>query len=137
MGNPSFWKTSLLQPQTLKSIQMLQGQSVMEVISRVIGLIGYGLTSSSWTSNTEFLEIAYQELYPIILSALLWGGKWANKGLVFQCYNEASALSKFWGVAGSEDRGGGDSSIQFINFGRVGDKVVKKWRQKIGGWRGG
>ena len=90
MGNPSFWKTSLLQPQTLKSIQMLQGQSVMEVISRAIGLIGYGLTSSSWTSNTEFLEIAYQELYPIILSALLWGGKWANKGLVFQCYNEAT-----------------------------------------------
>ena len=74
-----FWKTSLLQPQTLKSIQMLQGQSVMEVISRAIGLIGYGLMSSSWTSNTEFLEIAYQELYPIILSALLWGGKWANK----------------------------------------------------------
>ena len=85
-----FWKTSLLQPQTLKSIQMLQGQSVMEVISRAIGLIGYGQTSSSWTSNTEFLEIAYQELYPIILSALLWGGKWANKGLVFQCYNEAT-----------------------------------------------
>ena len=79
MGNIFFWKTSLLQPQTLKSIQMLQGQSVMEVISRAIGLIGYGLMSSSWTSNTEFLEIAYQELYPIILSALLWGGKWANK----------------------------------------------------------
>ena len=79
MGNPFFWKTSLLQPQTLKSIQMLQGQSVMEVISRAIGLIGYGLTSSSWTSNTEFLEIAYKELYPIILSALLWGGKWAIK----------------------------------------------------------
>ena len=78
-GKSFFWKTSLLQPQTLKSIQMLQGQSVMEVISRAIGLIGYGLTSSSWTSNTEFLEIAYQELYPIILSALLWGGKWANK----------------------------------------------------------
>ena len=87
MGNP-FWKTSLLQPQTLKPIQMLQGQSVIEVISRAIGLIGYGLTSSSWTSNTEFLEIAYQA--PIILSALLWGGKWANKGLVFQCYNEAT-----------------------------------------------
>ena len=34
MGNPSFWKISLLQPQTLKSIQMLQDQSVMEVISK-------------------------------------------------------------------------------------------------------
>ena len=92
MGNPSFCNTSLLQPQTLESIQMLQGLSVMEVISKAVGLIGYGLTSSStsWTSNTEFLEIAYQELYPIILSALHWGGKWTNKGLVFQCYNEAT-----------------------------------------------
>ena len=36
-----------------------------------------------------------------------------------------SACSKFWGVSGSEDRGGGDNSIQFINIGRVGDKVLK------------
>ena len=41
------------------------------------------------------------------------------------------------GVSGSEDRGGGDNSIQFINFGRVGDKSFKEWRQKIGGWKGG
>ena len=37
------------------------------------------------------------------------------------------------GVSGSEDRGGGDNSIQFINFGRVGDKSYKEWRQKMGG----
>ena len=43
------------------------------------------------------------------------------------------ARSKFWGVSGSEDRGGGDNSIQFINFGRVGDKSFKEWRQKMGG----
>ena len=47
------------------------------------------------------------------------------------------ARSKFLGVSGSEDRGGGDSCIQFINFGRVGDKSFKEWRQKIGGWKGG
>ena len=41
------------------------------------------------------------------------------------------------GVSGSEDRGGGDNSIQFINFGRVGDKSFKEWQQKIGGWKGG
>ena len=33
--------------------------------------------------------------------------------------------------SGSEDRGGGDS-IQFTNFGRVGDKNFKEWRQKLG-----
>ena len=34
-------------------------------------------------------------------------------------------------------RGGGENSIQFINFGRVGDKSFEEWRQKIGGWKGG
>ena len=48
-----------------------------------------------------------------------------------------SARSKFWGVSGSEDRGGGDNSIQFINIGRVGDKSFKEWRRKIGEWKGG
>ena len=41
------------------------------------------------------------------------------------------------GVSGSEDRDGSDNSIQVINFGRVGDKNFKEWRQKIGGWKGG
>ena len=49
------------------------------------------------------------------------------------------ARSKFWGVSGSEDRGGGDNSIQFINIGRVGDKSFKEWRRKMrgGGWKVG
>ena len=46
-------------------------------------------------------------------------------------------VPNFGGVSGSEDRGGGDNSIQFINFGRVGDKSFKEWQQKIGGWKGG
>ena len=46
-------------------------------------------------------------------------------------------VPNFGGLSGSEDRGGGDNSIQFINFGRVGDKNFKEWRQKIGGWKGG
>ena len=32
----------------------------------------------------------------------------------------------FGGLSGSEDRGGGDNSIQFTNFGRVGDKSFKE-----------
>ena len=46
-------------------------------------------------------------------------------------------VPNFEGVSRSEDRGGGDNSIQIINFGRVGDKSFKEWRRKIGGWRGG
>ena len=41
------------------------------------------------------------------------------------------------GVSGSEDRGGGGNSIQFINIGRVGDKSFKEWRRKIGRREGG
>ena len=47
--------------------------------------------------------------------------------------NQTGARSKLWGVV----RGGGDNSIQFINFGRVGDKSFEEWRQKIRGWKGG
>ena len=41
------------------------------------------------------------------------------------------------GVSGSEDRGGDDNSIQFINIGRVGDKNFKELRRQIGGGRVG
>ena len=39
---------------------------------------------------------------------------------------QAGARSKFWGLSGSEDRGEGDNSIQFINFGTAGDKSFEK-----------
>ena len=44
-------------------------------------------------------------------------------------------IPNFGGLSGSEDRGGGDNSIQFINIGRVGDKSFKEWRRKIGAWK--
>ena len=50
---------------------------------------------------------------------------------------QVCAHTKFWEVSGSEDRGGGDNSIQIINFGRVGDKSFEEWRQKVEGWKGG
>ena len=46
-------------------------------------------------------------------------------------------VPNFGELSGSEDRGGGDNSIQFINFGRVGEKSFEEWRQKIGGGRVG
>ena len=45
-------------------------------------------------------------------------------------------VPNFGGLSGSEDRGGGDNSIEFINIGRVGDKSFKEWRRKIGGVEG-
>ena len=52
-------------------------------------------------------------------------------------YKPKVHVPNFGGLSGSEDRGGGDNSSQFINFGRVGDKSFKEWRQKIGGGGGG
>ena len=46
-------------------------------------------------------------------------------------------VPNFEGVSGSEDKGGGDNSIQFINIVRVGDKSFKERRQKIRGSKGG
>ena len=46
-------------------------------------------------------------------------------------------VPNFGELSGSEDKGGGDNSIQFINFGRVGDKSFKEWLQKMGEWKGG
>ena len=45
-------------------------------------------------------------------------------------------VPNFGGLSGSEDRGGGDNSIQFIDFGRVGNTSFKEWQQKIGGGGG-
>ena len=36
-------------------------------------------------------------------------------------------VPNFGGLSGSEDKGGVDNSIQFINFGRVGEKRFKEW----------
>ena len=37
-------------------------------------------------------------------------------------------VPNFGGLSGSEDKDGGDNSIQFINIGRVCDKSFKEWR---------
>ena len=58
-------------------------------------------------------------------------------GFVSSTIIPTGAHSKFWGVVRVEGRGGGDNSVQFINFGRVGDKSFEKWRQKIGDGRVG
>ena len=45
-------------------------------------------------------------------------------------------IPNFVELSGSEDRGGGDNNIEFINIGRVGDKSLKnddeKW--EVDGW---
>ena len=72
--------------------------------------------------------------------------KWSSKSNLFPhgafiilatgSTNHNWCTFQIWGVSRSEDRGGGDNSIQIINFGRVGDESFKEWPQKIGGGGG-
>ena len=69
-------------------------------------------------------------LVPILVSLIVYyqykgdDRLWYLTGTLYipQWNHYHSARSKFWGVSGSEDRSGGDNSIQFLNIGRVGDK---------------
>ena len=72
-----------------------------EIYTDAAGSVGYGgyfqghWFNGVWTKEQQLdpkrrISIAYQELYPIVLSALLWGGQWTNKRLVFQCDNQAT-----------------------------------------------
>ena len=58
------------------------------------------------------------------------------QNFMYNCFHQVVHVPNFGGLSGSEDRGGGDNGIQFINFGRVGDKSFKEWRQKMGGGGG-
>ena len=53
----------------------------------------------------------------------MWNILWITGAYLVKLFlvyhHSESARSKFWGVSGSEDRGGGDNSIQFINIGRL------------------
>ena len=56
-----------------------------------------------------------------------WGhGHGSIKCTAFAEVTNLVHVPNFGGLSGSEDRGGGDNSIQFINFGRVGDKSFKE-----------
>ena len=48
-------------------------------------------------------------------------------GMIYFGKRRTSARSKFWGVVRVGGQGGGYNSIQFINFGRVGDKSFEEW----------
>jgi hypothetical protein len=49
--------------------------------------------SSAWSEDLPLvsdktLSIAFLELYPIVISAILWGKEWKCKNILFWCDNE-------------------------------------------------
>lgn len=64
------------------------------------GTIGFGgfyhgdWFASAWDTDLlasvkSDLSIAFQELYPIVVAAILWGKHWARKRIMFHCDNKA------------------------------------------------
>ena len=40
--------------------------------------------------DNEQLSMTFLKLYPIVVSAVLWGEKWKDKTVIFCCDNEAT-----------------------------------------------
>ena len=72
-------------------------------------------TSSYIKDTSDFVERIESDVAPTTISSKTI----SSKTILVHVPN-------FGGLSGSEDRGGGDNSIQFINFGRVGDKSFKE-----------
>ena len=73
----------------------------MNLYTDASGTIGYGgffqgaWFYGSWSNSlidslSENVSIAFQELYPIVVAAILWGKQWERKRIMFHCDNQAT-----------------------------------------------
>ena len=67
----------------------------LEVTSDAAGAVGFGAFSQgqwfygAWSTVQARQSIAYQELFPVVIAAHLWGSLWARKHVLFRSDNEA------------------------------------------------
>lgn len=67
----------------------------LEVTLDAAGTIGFGTYSQgqwfhgAWSMVQATQSIAYQELFPVVIAAYLWGSLWARKHVLFRSDNEA------------------------------------------------
>ena len=66
-----------------------------QVSSDAAGSLGYGAIFNgqwfygAWSASQQPLSIAYKELFPIVVSASLWGSQWSSRRVEFLCDNES------------------------------------------------
>ena len=66
----------------------------LEFTSEAAGAIGFGVYSrgqwfyGAWPTVQARQSIAYQELFPVVIAAYLWGSLWARKHVLFRPDNE-------------------------------------------------
>lgn len=75
----------------------------MNLFTDASGKIGYGgffqgeWFYGSWPDAifnelTEKVSISFQELYPIVVAAILWGERWKRKRIIFHCDNQGTCF---------------------------------------------
>ncbi len=45
--------------------------------------------NGSWSAAQQFLNIAYKELFPIVIACNVWGSKWCYRRIQFGCDNQS------------------------------------------------
>lgn len=76
----------------------------MDLFTDASGTLGFGgffrgqWFSSPWPADIvdkldkDAISIAFQELYPIVIAAMLWGEFWTRKRILFHCDNKATVF---------------------------------------------
>ena len=86
----------------------------LELFTDASGKIGYGgFFQNSWFQGRwdhdklnrldKSVSISYQELYPIVVAAILWGHEWAQKRVKFLCDNQGTVEILCKGSSSSSD----------------------------------
>jgi hypothetical protein len=83
--------------------QLEVSSDALQLFTDASGTIGYGgyfqgqWFSESWptplqrtSKDNDELSIAFRELYPIVVAALLWGHLWKKQRIIFLCDNQAT-----------------------------------------------
>ena len=67
----------------------------LEVSSDTAGSVGFGAFfrdhwfSGQWASSQQLQSIAYKELFPVVITAHIWGPQWSKMHVLFHSNNEA------------------------------------------------
>ena len=92
------------------------------------------LTATATSVTVDLIKQTLNMQNPVVISVPFYRSnlkfeileKKPNFSAAMKQVAELVHVSIFGGLSGSEDRGRGDNSIQFINIGRVGDKSFKE-----------
>ena len=132
--DPKYW--FLTKKRTPKLSITISGK-VLEQVEEFIYLGVKFNKTGNFAKTSEYMRIKAQKTLFSLIRSLIYKPIAISTMLKIFDKTIMVHVPNFGGLSGSEDRGERDNSIQFINFGRVGDKSFKEWRQKIGGWKVG